>query len=125
MDTAPSDPTQRADHQPVDVWAVPTPGTTDPDAAASASAGPGSDRPVHRSRLDRPASVNAIFAILVIAGGGLLGYLAGEIAIEDVGVKGWIAANLPQLHYIAPIAGILVVVGVGVWKKRRQAKAAP
>ena len=43
---------------------------------------------------------------LVIAGGGLLGYIAGEIAIEDVTVKPWITANAPWLHYAAPIAGV-------------------
>ncbi len=59
------------------------------------------------------------FPIFVILGGGLLGYLAGEIAIEDTAVKPWIDANLPQLHYLAPIAGIVVVVGVGWWRARR------
>jgi len=59
------------------------------------------------------------FPLLVIAGGGLLGYLAGEIAIEDTAVKPWIDASLPQLHYLAPLAGIVVVVGVGWWLKQR------
>ena len=53
------------------------------------------------------------FPMLVIAGGGLLGYIAGEIAIADAAVKPWIDANAPVLHYLAPVAGILVVVGVG------------
>ena len=56
---------------------------------------------------------------LVIAGGGLLGYIAGEIAIEDVTVKPWVQANAPWLHYGAPIAGVIVVVAVGVWLTRR------
>ena len=56
---------------------------------------------------------------LVIAGGGLLGYIAGEIAIEDVTVKPWVQANAPWLHYGAPIAGVVVVVAVGVWLSRR------
>jgi YjbE family integral membrane protein len=59
------------------------------------------------------------FPVLVIAGGGLLGYLAGEIAIEDTAVKPWIVVNFPQLHYVAPIVGIVVVVGVGLWLTRR------
>jgi len=59
------------------------------------------------------------FPLLVIAGGGLLGYLAGEIAIEDTAVKPWIDVNLPQLHYLAPITGIIVVVGVGWWLTHR------
>src|SRR3982750_4192498 len=60
---------------------------------------------------------------LVIAGGGLLGYIAGEIAIEDVTVKPWVAANAPGLHYGAPIAGVIIVVAVGVWLTRRQKRA--
>ena len=63
------------------------------------------------------------FPILVIAGGGLLGYIAGEIAIEDTAVKPWIDANMAQLHYIAPIAGIVIVVGVGWWLTRRRKAA--
>ncbi len=59
------------------------------------------------------------FPILVIAGGGLLGYIAGEIAVEDNAVKAWVVANAPQLHYIAPIAGVVIVVAIGVWLSRR------
>ena len=43
----------------------------------------------------------------MVAGGGLLGYIAGEIAIEDVTVKPWVTANAPWLHYAAPIAGVV------------------
>ena len=64
------------------------------------------------------------FPILVMAGGGLLGYLAGEIAIDDSAVKPWIDANAPQLHYIAPLAGIALVVGVGWWLTHRGKPAA-
>jgi len=59
------------------------------------------------------------FPILVMAGGGLLGYIAGEIAVDDAAVKPWIEAQMPQLHYIAPILGIVIVVGVGLWLTRR------
>jgi YjbE family integral membrane protein len=60
---------------------------------------------------------------LVLAGGGLLGYLAGEIATEDVVVKPWIAVNAAQLHWLAPVAGIAVVVATGIWLTRRQERA--
>ncbi len=60
------------------------------------------------------------FPMLIIAGGGLLGYLAGEIAIEDTAVKPWIDANMPVLHYLAPVAGIVIVIGVGWFKTARQ-----
>ena len=60
---------------------------------------------------------------LVIAGGGLLGYIAGEIAIADVTVKPWVTANAPWLHYGAPIAGVVIVVALGLWLTRRQKRA--
>jgi YjbE family integral membrane protein len=61
------------------------------------------------------------FPALVIAGGGLLGWIAGELAIADTAVKPWIDANATYLHYVAPIAGVLLVVGVGWWRNRRPA----
>jgi YjbE family integral membrane protein len=60
---------------------------------------------------------------LVVAGGGLLGYIAGEIAIEDVTVKPWVTANAPWLHYGAPTAGVVVVVAIGLWLTRRHKRA--
>jgi len=56
---------------------------------------------------------------LVIAGGGLLGYIAGEIAVADTAVKPWIDDSMPSLHYVAPVAGVAVVVLVGVWLTRK------
>jgi YjbE family integral membrane protein len=63
------------------------------------------------------------FAWLVIAGGGLLGYIAGEIATEDAAVKPWIDAKAPELHWLAPTLGVALVVAVGVWLMRRNRKA--
>lgn len=63
-------------------------------------------------------------AWLVLAGGGLLGYIAGEIAMEDVVVKPWIDANAPILHYVAPAVGVAVVVAAGLWLTRRNRNAA-
>ena len=64
------------------------------------------------------------FPILVIAGGGLLGYIAGEIAVTDAVVKDWIAAQAPDLHWIAPVLGAAIVVAVGVWQARRHRASA-
>jgi YjbE family integral membrane protein len=64
------------------------------------------------------------FQWLVIAGGGLLGYIAGEIATEDTAVKPWITAHAPVLHYIVPALGVAVVVGAGIWLTRRNRSAA-
>jgi YjbE family integral membrane protein len=64
------------------------------------------------------------FAWLVIAGGGLLGYIAGEIATQDAAVKPWIDAKAPQLHWLAPAVGVAIVVATGVWLVRRSKRAA-
>ncbi len=64
------------------------------------------------------------FPILVIAGGGLLGYIAGEIAVSDSAVRDWIAATAPQLHWIAPTVGVILVVAIGMWLSRRQREGA-
>ncbi len=64
------------------------------------------------------------FPWLVIAGGGLLGYIAGEIAVTDTAVKPWIDASAPSLHYVAPAVGVVIVVAVGVWLMRRNRGAA-
>jgi len=61
---------------------------------------------------------------LVVAGGGLLGYIAGEIATHDTAVKPWIDARIPELHWIVPVAGVAVVVAGGMWLARQGRKAA-
>ena len=40
------------------------------------------------------------FPWLVVAGGGLLGYIAGEIATQDAAVKAWVDAQMPALHWV-------------------------
>ena len=62
---------------------------------------------------------------LVIAGGGLLGYIAGDIAAEDPAIAPWAAANVPQLHIIAPAVGAVFVVAVGMWLTRRRHAVQP
>ena len=62
------------------------------------------------------------YPILVLAGGGLLGYIAGEMAIEDPVVAPWIAANASQVSEFAPLAGFVLVVAVGAWLTRRRAR---
>ncbi len=60
------------------------------------------------------------FPFLVIAGGGLLGYIAGEIAVEDTAIKDWVVAHAGYLHWLAPTLGVAFVVAIGVWLTRRQ-----
>ncbi len=63
------------------------------------------------------------FPILVLAGGGLLGYIAGEMAVEDPAIAPWIAANASQLPSLAPAFGLIVVVAVG-WSLTRRNRPA-
>jgi YjbE family integral membrane protein len=60
------------------------------------------------------------FPVLVLAGGGLLGYVAGEMIVEDAALAPWIEATVPWLHWILPVAGIVAVIGVAKWVQRRQ-----
>ena len=63
------------------------------------------------------------FSWLVLAGGGLLGYIAGEIATHDAAVKPWIDARMPELHWLVPIVGVALVVAAGMWLVRRGRRA--
>jgi YjbE family integral membrane protein len=64
----------------------------------------------------------ALFPILVLAGGGLLGYIAGEMAIEDPAVSPWIAENATRISALAPAMGFALVVAVGWGLTRRRQK---
>src|SRR6202165_3380049 len=63
------------------------------------------------------------FPILVLAGGGLLGYIAGEMMVEDPAVAPWVAANASQLAGLAPGAGFALVVALGWGLPRRHRRA--
>ena len=64
------------------------------------------------------------FPILVLAGGGLLGYIAGEMMVEDPAVAPWIATNASQIAGLAPGAGFALVVALG-WGLTRRHQRAP
>jgi YjbE family integral membrane protein len=64
------------------------------------------------------------YPVLVLAGGGLLGYIAGEMMVEDPAITPWIAANAADSAWIAPIAGVFIVVVVGIWVTRGRSPAA-
>jgi YjbE family integral membrane protein len=54
------------------------------------------------------------YPILVWAGGGLLGWVAGDIMAKDGALESWLSpAALAQLHYWAAAAGAVFVIGVG------------
>ncbi len=59
------------------------------------------------------------FPLLVVAGGGLLDYVAAEMMITDPVVADWVKAQGFWIQWVAPIVGILLVIGPAYWLKRR------
>lgn len=53
------------------------------------------------------------FPIVIVAGGALLGWIAGGMAVTDVAVSDWFNANLPAAKWIGPVVGAVLVVAVG------------
>jgi YjbE family integral membrane protein len=64
------------------------------------------------------------FPILIVAGGGLLGFVAGELIVEDSALVNWVHAQAPWLSWAAPVAGIVLVVGLARWLRSRRHKSA-
>lgn len=55
------------------------------------------------------------FPIIITLGGGLLGYVAGEMFFKDVAIQAWVEASAAYLHYLAPWTAAVLVVLVGKW----------
>ncbi len=60
------------------------------------------------------------FPWLMIAGSGLLGWIAGELAISDPLVEDALGHPGAAVHYGAAAASALFVIVVGLWLARRQ-----
>lgn len=65
------------------------------------------------------------FPAIIIAGGGLLGYVAGEMLVGDKLVAGWLE-QAPQIpHLLLPAMCAALVVVMGKWLAARKAAALP
>lgn len=58
------------------------------------------------------------FPVIITLGAGLLGWVAGEMALTDPAVTGWTASQ-HVLHKVAPAVGAAFVVLLGKWLMRR------
>jgi YjbE family integral membrane protein len=59
------------------------------------------------------------FPVVVTLGAGLLGWVAGEMAVEDQSVGAWVEANAHYLHTLVPIVCAVAVVLAGKWMASR------
>ncbi|MSP80762.1 MAG: TerC family protein [Rhodospirillales bacterium] len=60
------------------------------------------------------------YPILVVGGGALLGWVAGDIAAADPAIEAWIEPYQPIVHYLAAAGGAGIVVLAGTWLARRK-----
>jgi YjbE family integral membrane protein len=56
---------------------------------------------------------------IVWLGGGILGFVAGEMMISDAVVKAWLGHGADVLHWPLPIALAVVLTMLGWWLSRR------
>ena len=63
--------------------------------------------------------------VLVVAGGGLLGFIAGELLVTDSAFVGRFGELHGWQHWAIPIAGVVLVVGLGRWIERRHERNRP
>jgi len=60
------------------------------------------------------------YPVLIIAGGGLLGFVAGELIVEDSAIADWVHNRAAWLEWAAPAAGVVTVIGLAKWMQRRR-----
>ena len=63
------------------------------------------------------------FAFIIYAGGGLLGYVAGEMLMSDRMLAQWLGQMPHALHWLLPVACAVLVVLLGLWLTARMAAA--
>lgn len=64
------------------------------------------------------------FPVLILAGGGLLGFVAGEMFVEDAATASWVDAHAHALAWAVPVAGVVFVIATAAWLQRRRGGAA-
>ena len=63
------------------------------------------------------------YPVIITIGAGLLGWVAGEMAITDPLIKEWVNLNMAWMHYVAPAVGALFVVLLGRYLAARVSQA--
>jgi YjbE family integral membrane protein len=66
------------------------------------------------------------FPVLVMAGAGLLGWIAGHMIVTDAAVIAWLGAETSEmLDLPASVIGVIIVLAIGWWIKRRRGLVEP
>jgi predicted tellurium resistance membrane protein TerC len=62
------------------------------------------------------------FPYIITAGGMLLGWIAGQMAVTDPAIKQWFSVTKP-MEYGAAVFGALLVLCVGLYLQKRNQTA--
>jgi len=62
------------------------------------------------------------FPIIIVAGAGLLGWIAGGLLTTDVVSREWVDTQAAYLHWLVPTGCVLLVIGTGKWLAARMYK---
>lgn len=66
------------------------------------------------------------YPVTIAIGAGLLGWIAGDMAVTDVVTKEWVNVNAKYLHWIVPAAMAIVVIAAGkMLAARKRVEARP
>jgi YjbE family integral membrane protein len=63
------------------------------------------------------------FPVIILIGGGLLGWVGLSMAVHDPVIKDWVEAEASSLNWLAPAVGALLVIGTGKLLSARRAHA--
>jgi YjbE family integral membrane protein len=64
------------------------------------------------------------FPVIITIGAGLLGYVAGEMAVTDPAINDWVESSAHWLHQVVPFGCAALVIAVGKYLSARQAPPA-
>ncbi|HEX4331682.1 MAG TPA: TerC family protein [Usitatibacter sp.] len=53
------------------------------------------------------------YPVFIMVGAALIGWVSGEMVIQDPSIKGWVDANAHYLHWISPAVCAVLVIAAG------------
>ena len=59
------------------------------------------------------------FPLTIVVGAGLLGWIAGDMAVTDVITRDWVNDNASYLRWVMPVCMAMFVVTIGKWMAAR------